>query len=258
MSALLGDQQFADVRFLVEGKELFAHRFVLESRSEYFAAMFHSGMTEASESSDQVVEVIVPDSFVGFLRLLTFLYTNCLPEGAYDVLLDDLLTADRYGLVDMKLFCESMLRPDADNWLDMYKVACDINATRIIMAVKLFLCEHIAEMNAVTEQDAIALGIDLKDLKETVMQMRRDAFPLPPSQLLVDLSKFNADKQENDNSIYKSDIPIWIIAVMFILCAIFPYVKPIFIFGPLIPFINAIFLFGMFYTLFRYYFKIAK
>lgn len=71
---------------------------MLECRSEYFTAMFRSGMSESTDAAEELVGVIVPDSYVGFLRLLTFLYTSTLPEGSSDVLLDDLLTADRSSM----------------------------------------------------------------------------------------------------------------------------------------------------------------
>ena len=76
------------------------------------------------------------DSFVGFLRLLIFLYTNTLPDGSDGALLEDLMAADRslhtaishinihrlyipfrrYGVKDMARLCESMLAPSAQNW----------------------------------------------------------------------------------------------------------------------------------------------
>ena len=35
------------------------------------------------------------DSFVGFLRLLLFIYTDSLPDGSDGALLEDLMAADR-------------------------------------------------------------------------------------------------------------------------------------------------------------------
>lgn len=38
---------------------------------------------------------LLADTFVGFLRLLLFLYTNTLPDGSDGALLEDLMAADR-------------------------------------------------------------------------------------------------------------------------------------------------------------------
>jgi hypothetical protein len=97
LGMLLGDIEFADIRFLAEGKAIAAHRFILETRCEYFQAMFRSGMMEGMSvnNSYSVVDVIVPDSFIGFLRLLIFIYTNTLPDGSDGALLEDLMAADR-------------------------------------------------------------------------------------------------------------------------------------------------------------------
>lgn len=65
---MVGDPQFADVRFLVDGKALYAHRFVLEHRSEYFKVMFRSGMSESETRSSyheestrkRMIDVMVP------------------------------------------------------------------------------------------------------------------------------------------------------------------------------------------------------
>lgn len=62
----MGDPQFADVMFLVEGKSIYAHRIILEYRSDYFRAMFRSGMSESNSGnrvnarSKKVLEIVVP------------------------------------------------------------------------------------------------------------------------------------------------------------------------------------------------------
>lgn len=112
---MLGDPDFADVRFIAEGRSVAAHRFILESRCPYFRAMFQSnfaetasinsahksgGATQASNLAQQrIVDVVVPDSFVGFLRLLIFIYTDTLPDGSDGALLEDLMAADRYMIM---------------------------------------------------------------------------------------------------------------------------------------------------------------
>jgi hypothetical protein len=74
--------------------------FILEARCEYFRIMFSSGMTESNavneESAPAMVDIVVPDSFVGLLRFLIYLYTDILPDGSDGALLEDLMSADRY------------------------------------------------------------------------------------------------------------------------------------------------------------------
>lgn len=74
--------------------------FILEARCEYFRIMFTSGMAESNavneESAPAMVDIVVPDSFVGLLRFLIYLYTDILPDGSDGALLEDLMSADRY------------------------------------------------------------------------------------------------------------------------------------------------------------------
>ena len=67
--------------------------------------MFNSGMSESiavagtddvEDGPPAVVDIVVPDSFVGLLRLLIYLYTDILPDGSDGALLEDLMSADRY------------------------------------------------------------------------------------------------------------------------------------------------------------------
>ena len=101
MGGLLGDPLCCDVRFVsAESRGLSAHRCILEARCDYFRAMFRFHRDAQSAHADGV-DVMVPDSFVGLLRLFLFLYSDTLPQGSDDTLLQDLLAADR-------LFCNRL------------------------------------------------------------------------------------------------------------------------------------------------------
>lgn len=80
----------------------------MEARCEYFRIMFSTGMAESSavneESSPGMVDIVVPDSFVGLLRFLIYLYTDILPDGSDGALLEDLMSADRYQVSNFNFF----------------------------------------------------------------------------------------------------------------------------------------------------------
>jgi alpha-tubulin suppressor-like RCC1 family protein len=98
----------SDVRFIAEGRPILANRALLACRSEYFAAMFGSGMRESSSSKQQ--DVVVPDSYAGLLRLLLWIYTGVLPAAGVQAALEDLIAADRYRLLGMKRLSQSMVQ----------------------------------------------------------------------------------------------------------------------------------------------------
>jgi hypothetical protein len=72
LSALVGDPEFADVRFIAEGRAIVAHRFILEARCAYFRAMFRGGFAEGGGGDSdyysssgggggsKMVDVVVP------------------------------------------------------------------------------------------------------------------------------------------------------------------------------------------------------
>jgi alpha-tubulin suppressor-like RCC1 family protein len=59
LGSMVGDPEYSDVRFIADGKTVSAHRFVLETRSEYFRNMFRSGMAEGNGTS-HTIDVVVP------------------------------------------------------------------------------------------------------------------------------------------------------------------------------------------------------
>ena len=153
LGSLVGDPQHADVRFFAEGKSIYAHRFVLEARCGYFRALFRSGMQDAEVDEAGKLDVIVPDSFVGFLRFVIFLYTNTLPDGSDLALLEDLLVADRYGATDMTRLCESMLGPTPTNWIDLLRAAHLVRSNRLIVEVEGWLRDNLHELRAPDADD---------------------------------------------------------------------------------------------------------
>lgn len=68
MSALVGDPEFADVRFIAEGRAIVAHRFILEARCAYFRNMFRfhhqSNATSSHPASGEIIDVVVPGKCV--------------------------------------------------------------------------------------------------------------------------------------------------------------------------------------------------
>lgn len=201
LGSLVGDQSFADVRFIAEGRSLLAHRFILEARCEYFRAMFRSGMSEAAEApTGGAVDVVVPDTFVGFLRLLIFLYTDALPDGSDGALLEDLMSADRYNVPDMRRVVESMLVPSASNWLDLLQAAEVVRSAPLRHSVEGFLRDNFSVLASTSHpfldaQEKTALDVlqdEFPGTLDRIFQGRRLAYPSPPSHSLAKRRETNS------------------------------------------------------------------
>jgi alpha-tubulin suppressor-like RCC1 family protein len=95
----LGDSNWSDVKFIAEGKAIHAHMSVLSASSEYFAKMFSFGLDDGQRES---LEVVVPDAYVGMLRMLLWIYTGYIDSSDESIVLEDLMAADRFQLLEMK------------------------------------------------------------------------------------------------------------------------------------------------------------
>jgi protein-L-isoaspartate(D-aspartate) O-methyltransferase len=68
---LVDNQQFSDFMFIVEGKPIYAHKLLLQLRSEYFRDLFSTGECKMMEITDYTYDV--------FKEFLKYLYAdNCL------------------------------------------------------------------------------------------------------------------------------------------------------------------------------------
>jgi len=104
-SDVLKQEHTADVIFVVEGRELPAHRCILTARCEAFRGMFNSSMREGSRASGEPVRVDVQEvSHAGFEAMLRFIYSGAIhvPE---ELAVELLGLADRYLLEGLKLLC---------------------------------------------------------------------------------------------------------------------------------------------------------
>ncbi|KAG7338173.1 regulator of chromosome condensation RCC1 repeat protein [Nitzschia inconspicua] len=105
MRALVNDEEFSDVTFLVEDTPVYAHRAILAQRCDHFAAMFRSGMRESVE-----LMVPIPDiSRKVFLVLLEYIYTDSVKidvEHAIELY----IAADIYQLERLRDMCCTVVR----------------------------------------------------------------------------------------------------------------------------------------------------
>lgn len=237
---IVGDPQYADVRFIAEGRTLFAHRAILEARSVYFRSMFRSGMMESFIVNGKPTDIVVPDNFVCLLRMLIFMYTDILPEGSDSALLEDLVTADRYQLSDMRCLCENMLVPTKHNWIELLQVSEMIRSSRIKQETIGFLRGHLGEEYlAGTIEEPFE---QFPDVLEKILKLRQIAYPTPPSKLLIEQITTNVKLDEDRNKVEFPWVGLGLIAIVLFL---FTYVIKFSSLGAMVPWVNAAMFFGI-------------
>ena len=94
-----------DVTIVVGDGTFRAHKLILAARSDYFRALFRSGMTETVNNEVKIEDVDPP----AFNELLRFLYCG-LPPNSLNVTSKTLLPlADRFGVLGLKDLCVSAI-----------------------------------------------------------------------------------------------------------------------------------------------------
>eukprot|EP01132_Coremiostelium_polycephalum_P002051 gene2051-2526_t len=94
---------FSDVVFLVEDKQIHAHRNILAIRSNYFKSLFKSGLKETFDK-----EIIIKDEkYQDFKTFLEYIYTGNEHLVQLENCLALLHLSDLYGIQRLKTICES-------------------------------------------------------------------------------------------------------------------------------------------------------
>jgi len=129
---MLADGTFSDVKFVVQGKQILAHKCVLATRCPKFKGMFsQTGFKEGNQS-----EIVVDTEYVPFAKLMEFIYTDVLPENC-DCLFELLALAEEYILPRLKSLCEIRLIKSIDV----------LNVASILIHAELYSC-HVLKKYA--------------------------------------------------------------------------------------------------------------
>lgn len=125
---LINSPELADVRFVVEGKDVYAHRAVLACRSEYFRVLLTGGMRESLSQSEanaaagtvsprggQEFPIHIQDvSHAVFLQVLEFLYTDSVSNVGLDTGIHLMIASEQFMLDRLKSLCEDVIRRSID------------------------------------------------------------------------------------------------------------------------------------------------
>ena len=126
---------FADVKFLVQGEKILAHKSVLASRSVYFKNMFQADMQESSSNQVEVKDV----SSTTFKAVLRFLYGENPKEEQFEPLAELVVAADKYGLDELKEICASFMGAnlETENVIDALLIADMHNCPSLLQDAKI-------------------------------------------------------------------------------------------------------------------------
>lgn len=141
---LLNNEMFSDVRFLVEGRVVYAHRCILYSRAEYFRHMFDSNMREQSQS-----EIEIPDvSYAVFSAVMEFLYSGRVKVDEGHLALDLLKAADMFRLDRLRSLCVEKVEQavTVDNAAFICQVADTHNAQHLKLYCITFIMQNFKEV----------------------------------------------------------------------------------------------------------------
>jgi protein-L-isoaspartate(D-aspartate) O-methyltransferase len=142
---LVNCDEFSDIAFIVEGKRVPAHKFILVARSAHFRAMFTTGMRESKES-----EITIPNcSLPTFLLILRFLYAGDV-AAVNEVNAVEVLEAANYFKCDrLKAVCEDILHRhlDVESAASLLQIADRFDARQLKSCCLEFTIKNFSEVS---------------------------------------------------------------------------------------------------------------
>lgn len=141
---LLNSNIFSDVRFVVEGRVIHAHRAILYARSEYFQHMFNSRMRESIQTEIPVPEV----SYEVFRAILEYLYSGKVRVTHGKLAVDLLKAADMFRIEGLRNVCVEKVEQavTVDNAAFVCQVADTHNAQHLKVFCITFMMQNFKEV----------------------------------------------------------------------------------------------------------------
>lgn len=164
---LLDNASFSDVTFVVEGREIHAHRCILYARSEYFRNMFDSRMRETSEKEITIQNM----SYDVFHAVLEYLYSGRVRVAQGRLAVDLLKAADMFQINGLRNLCVDRVEQavTVGNAAFICQVADTYNAQHLKMYCITFIMQNFREViksesfQTLMRQDPGGLGHEILD-----------------------------------------------------------------------------------------------
>lgn len=139
MRALVNDEEFSDVTFLVDNSPVYAHRAILAQRCEHFAAMFRSGMRESVEKTIPIPNM----SRTVFLLLLEYIYTDFV-KVELEHAIELYIASDLYQMERLRDMCCSVVRRNlnAENSAGLLQAASEAHCQALKEVCMSFIVDH--------------------------------------------------------------------------------------------------------------------
>lgn len=164
---LLDNASFSDVTFIVEEKEICAHRCILYARSEYFRNMFDSKMRETSEKEITIQNM----SYDVFRAVLEYLYSGRVRVVQGGLAVDLLKAADMFQIDGLRNLCVDRVEQEVTvgNAAFVVQVADAYNAQHLKTYCITFIMQNFREViksesfQTLMRQDPGGLGHEILD-----------------------------------------------------------------------------------------------
>lgn len=127
------NSMYSDLIFIVEGKEIPAHRNIVAMRSSYFKALLYGGLAETTQS-----KINLKAPLEAFKALLKYMYTGCMSLDEMNVvdILDSLGLAHEYGFEALVLAISTHL----------IKIVSQTNCCEFFDTARLYNLESLVDV----------------------------------------------------------------------------------------------------------------
>lgn len=141
--AMINDTTLSDITFVVEGREIYAHKLMLV-RCSYFQSLFLGPMKESTMSTIEIDQVRYPI----FMSVLDYLYTDQVNFPLSDAM-ELFQAADLFCIPRLKTICEKRMLQSitVDNAASIFHAADTHSAVALRQKARKYILAHFEEVS---------------------------------------------------------------------------------------------------------------